>query len=137
MPKFPGRRGIGARPGPATSAHPASDAQFSELDDAYVAEVELPSVRPGEVSIELAGREVVITSTSAHKRARRGPNCAGYRIPLPTDADPGQVMTTAADGLVIITVPRSGTAGEAPGRPDPPPPGIIADGKDTGQSRSC
>jgi len=134
MAKFPGRRGIRGRPGPATGANPAPDAQFSELDDAYVAEVELPSAGPGEVSIGLAGREVVVTSTSAHKRARRRPNCAGFRIPLPADADPGQVMTTAADGLVIITVPRSGTAGEAPGRPDPPPPGIIADGNDTSGS---
>jgi HSP20 family protein len=119
MAKFPARRRAGAKPDPAASARPAPDAVFSELDDAYVAEVELPSARPGEVSIELAGREVVVTSTSTRERARRRPNCAGYRIPLPADADPSQVMTTAADGLVIITVPRSGTAGAGDGKSTP------------------
>lgn len=69
MAKLPGPRGTGARPGPAASARVVPDVQFSELEDAYVAEVELPSVRPGEVSIEAAVREVVVTSTSARKRA--------------------------------------------------------------------
>jgi HSP20 family molecular chaperone IbpA len=54
MPRFPGRPGAArARPGPPAGARPALLAEFAELHDAYVAEVELPGVRKNQMRIEL------------------------------------------------------------------------------------
>jgi HSP20 family protein len=122
MPLLPGRAG-GARswPGPPGS-HPARPAQFAELHDAYVAEVEVPGVRTNQMRIELAGRDLVISTQPGSTRSRpRAPRRARRavrlecRLPLPGQADTRQVMAALADGLLIITVPRQDTAGDPDG----------------------
>jgi len=65
MPLLPGRPGgTRSRPGQPGS-HPARLAEFAELHDAYVAEVELPGVGKNQMRIELAGRDLVISAQPA------------------------------------------------------------------------
>jgi HSP20 family protein len=131
--RFLGRPGgTRFRPGPPGS-RPARPAEFAELHDAYVAEVELPGVRKNQMRIELADRELVISTQPGSTRPRpRAPRTARRavrlecRLPLPVQADTRQVMAALADGLLIITVPRQDTAEEpVSGVAMPPQPRLI------------
>jgi HSP20 family molecular chaperone IbpA len=133
MPLLPGRAGgTPTRPGPPGS-RPAPLAEFAELHDAYVAEVELPGVPTNQMRIELVGRDLVISTQSGSTRSRpRAPRRARRavrlecRLPLPGQADTRQVMAALADGLLIITVPRQDTAGDpAGGAAQQPQPRLI------------
>lgn len=132
MPLLPGRPG-GTRSGPGQpGSHPARLAEFAKLHDAYVAEVELPGVRKNQMRIELAGRDLVISTQPGRTRSRlRAPRRVRRavrlecRLPLPGQADTTQVMAALADGLLIITVPRQDTASEPVSGAAPPPPRLI------------
>ena len=131
MPLLPGRPGRHPLPaGPARQ--PARTAEFAQLHDAYVAEVELPGVCKNQMRIELAGRDLLISTQpgstrsrlSAPRRVRRAVRLE-CRLPLPGQADTRQVMAALADGLLIITVPRQDTASEPVGGAAPPPRLIV------------
>src|SRR5712672_2897707 len=78
-------------------------ADLSETDEAYQAEVELPGVRKDDISVEMAGQELVISGELSdpgqHGRAlRRGrrPGRSGYRVLLPGHAEADKVTATVA-----------------------------------------
>jgi HSP20 family protein len=93
---------------------PAAD--LTEAGDAYVAEVELPGVRKDDVSVELAGQELVIageyrdsgTEGRALRRARRS-GVFEFRVTLPGRADPDKITAALADGVLTVTVPKAET----------------------------
>jgi HSP20 family protein len=93
---------------------PAAD--LTETGDAYVAEVELPGVRKDDISVELAGQELVIggeyrqpgTEGRALRRARREGGFE-FRAMLPGRADPDKITAALADGVLTVTVPKAET----------------------------
>ena len=98
----------------------APPADLSETDEAYLAEVELPGVARDDMSVELAGQELVIsgefTDTGKEGRALRRGRRSGpfeYRVLLPgqADPDPDKVTVALADGVLTVTVPKA-EAGE-------------------------
>ena len=98
----------------------APPADLSETDEAYLAEVELPGVARDDISVELAGQELVIsaefTDTGKEGRALRRGRRSGrfeYRVLLPgqADPDPDKITAALADGVLTVTVPKA-EAGE-------------------------
>ncbi|HEX5287955.1 MAG TPA: Hsp20/alpha crystallin family protein [Streptosporangiaceae bacterium] len=94
----------------------APPADLSETDEAYLAEVELPGVARDDISVELAGPELVIsgefTDTGKEGRALRRGRRSGrfeYRVLLPgqADPDPDKVTAALADGVLTVTVPKA------------------------------
>src|SRR3954454_13310439 len=91
-------------------------ADLSETEQAWLAEVELPGVAKDDVSVELAGQELVIsgefTDTARRGRALRRGRRTGrleYRGLLPGQADPDKVTAALADGVLTVTVPKAET----------------------------
>lgn len=89
-------------------------ADLSETDQAYLAEVELPGVAKDDISVELAGQELVIsgefTDTANEGRALRRGRRSGrfeYRVLLPGQAEADQVTAALADGVLTVTVPKA------------------------------
>jgi HSP20 family protein len=89
-------------------------ADLSETDQAWLAEVELPGVAKDDVSVELAGQELVIsgefTDTAKPGRALRRGRRSGrfeYRVLLPGQAEADQVTAALADGVLTVTVPKA------------------------------
>ena len=94
----------------------APPADLSETDEAYLAEVELPGVARDDMSVELAGQELVIsgefTDTGKEGRALRRGRRSGrfeYRVLLPgqADPDPDKITAALADGVLTVTVPKA------------------------------
>src|SRR5579859_4055712 len=91
-------------------------ADLSETDQAYTAEVELPGVAKDDISVELAGQDLVIcgefrdSGSGAHGRALRRARRSGrfeYRVLLPGQAEADKVTAVLADGVLTVTVPKS------------------------------
>jgi HSP20 family protein len=92
----------------------APPADLTETDEAYLAEVELPGVRKDDISVEMAGQELVITGeftdTAKEGRALRRGRRSGrfeYRVLLPGHAEAGKVTAALADGVLTVTVPKA------------------------------
>lgn len=108
-----GASGSGWQP-PVQSWAPLAD--LSETDQAYLAEVELPGVARDDISVELAGQELVISGEftdsgsgrqgRALRRGRRSGR-SGYRVLLPGQAEADQVTAALADGVLTVTVPKT------------------------------
>lgn len=93
---------------------PAAD--LTESDDSYIAEVELPGVRKDDISVELAGQELIVTGeykdSGTEGRTLRRARRAGrfeYRVMLPGQADADHITAALADGVLTVTVPKSET----------------------------
>ena len=106
-----GASGGGWQPAPQSWA-PLAD--LSETDQAYTAEVELPGVARDDISVELAGQELVISGefadTAKEGRALRRGRRSGrfeYRVLLPGQAEADKVTAALADGVLTVTVPKT------------------------------
>jgi HSP20 family protein len=93
---------------------PAAD--LTETGDAYVAEVEVPGVRKDDISVELAGQELIVVGeyrdSGAEGRALRRARRAGrfeYRVLVPGKADADKITASLADGVLTVTVPKAET----------------------------
>lgn len=93
---------------------PAAD--LTETGDAYVAEVEVPGVRKDDISVELAGQELIVVGeyrdSGAEGRALRRSRRAGrfeYRVLVPGKADADKITASLADGVLTVTVPKAET----------------------------
>ena len=91
-------------------------ADLSETGDAYLAEAGLPGVARDDISVELAGQELVISGefidTGKEGRALRRGRRSGrfeYRVLLPgqADPDPDKITAALADGVLTVTVPKA------------------------------
>ena len=101
---------------PVQSWAPLAD--LSETDEAWLAEVELPGVARDDISVELAGQELVISGefrdsgSGREGRALRRGRRSGrfeYRVLLPGQAEPDRVTAALADGVLTVTVPKAET----------------------------
>jgi HSP20 family protein len=105
--------GLGfARAAERTGWAPVADVE--EQDDAYVVQVELPGVKPEDVTIELVGNELTITGEVqeeerkgvVRKKMRRYGRF-DYRIALPNQLDAEKVDAKLTDGILTVRVPKS------------------------------
>ena len=92
---------------------PAVDVFYEGDPPRAVVHVELPGVDPGDVSVEVLGRELLLTGT------RRPPRAEGrlyqqieiehgeFRrvIPLGADVDSTATSATYRDGILVVTLP--------------------------------
>ena len=92
---------------------PAVDVFYEGDPPRAVVHVELPGVDPGDVSVEVLGRELLLTGT------RRPPAAEGrlypqveiehgaFRrvIPLGADVDSTATSATYRDGILVVTLP--------------------------------
>jgi HSP20 family protein len=89
-------------------------ADLTETDEAYLAEVELPGVSRDDISVELAGTELLISGEFAGtgqdgrplRRGRRSGRFE-YRVLLPGQADADKVTAALRDGVLTVTVPKA------------------------------
>jgi HSP20 family protein len=91
---------------------PAVDVE--EGDDEYIVEAELPGLTANEVTVELAGNELVIAGEVEERerfgRLRRQTRRTGRfeaRIDLPGELDADGAEARLADGLLTVRVPRA------------------------------
>jgi HSP20 family protein len=102
---------VGTTPGEKQSWSPLVD--IEEQDDAYVLEVELPGVQREDVSIELAGNELMITGelkererTGILRRRTRRVGRFDYRVMLPTEVNAEGIEAKMNDGVLTVRVPK-------------------------------
>jgi HSP20 family protein len=89
-------------------------ADVEEQDDAYVVQVELPGVKPENVTIELVGNELTITGEVKEeerkgvvRRKMRRYGRFDYRIALPNQLDGEHVDAKLDDGILTVRVPKA------------------------------
>jgi HSP20 family protein len=92
-------------------------ADFSETDDAYIINAELPGVRRNQVNVQVQDHELAITGEirengngSRRHRSSRRMGRFEYRTYLPGDVKPDQVSGKLHDGILTITIPKSEAA---------------------------
>ncbi|MEU2923738.1 Hsp20/alpha crystallin family protein [Streptomyces sp. NPDC007251] len=102
---------------PAAGTPWSPPADFSETDDAYVFEIDLPGVQREDIDIELGDRELIISGEirqreqtgTVHQTTRRTGRFE-YRMPLPGEADGEHIEATLRDGVLTIRIPKARTA---------------------------
>jgi len=94
---------------------PAVD--IEETDDAYVVDVDLPSVRPEDVNIEMRGEELRVSGqvqqrerTGVVRRQNRPTGEFEYLVDLPSDIDPNRVDAMYRNGVLTVTVGKAQNA---------------------------
>lgn len=90
-------------------------ADVEETDDAYVVDIELPGVDKKDVTVEATGRRLTV-SGERKERERRGilrrrTRTVGhffYEVVLPNEFADEAIDAKLADGVLTVTVPKSG-----------------------------
>lgn len=92
-------------------------AEEDETADGYRVRLELPGIPRDRVSVEVEGRQLSVRGDldeTAEQQDTYLAHRAGsfrYRTSLPADADLDAVSADLSDGVLTVTVPRSGPAG--------------------------
>lgn len=89
-------------------------ADFTETDDAYQIEVEVPGVKRDDINIEVMDRELVISGeykererTGLLRRSTRRVGRFEHRTLLPGDFNADGINATLSDGVLTVTVPKA------------------------------
>jgi HSP20 family protein len=92
-------------------------ADIEETDDAWVVDLELPSVDRKDINVELRDKELVVTGAIKEKErkgvVRRRTRRTGdfeYRVTLPGQADEENIEANLHDGVLTVRVPKSDRA---------------------------
>ncbi len=92
-------------------------ADLEETDEAYVAEIELPGVKLGDLSVEVAGRRLTVTGERKERQRvgilRRRTRTVGqfrYEVVLPGEVDDQGVSASMDEGVLTVRVPKSAEA---------------------------
>jgi HSP20 family protein len=88
-------------------------ADLEETDDAYLVEIELPGIRPGDVDIELAGRRLTVAGERKEKERvgilRRRERIVGrfrYEVTLPGAIVEDDVRADMDHGVLTVRIPK-------------------------------
>jgi HSP20 family protein len=91
-------------------------ADIEETEDAYIVDLDLPGVQPGDVDIELEGTALRVTGeykererTGVLRRTERPIGRFEHLITLPDGIDPDKVEARLADGVLSIKVLKAPT----------------------------
>ena len=97
------------------SAMPAV-VDVEETEDAYIVDLDLPGVQPGDVDIELEGTALRVTGeykererTGVLRRRERRIGRFEHLITLPDGIDPDKIEARLADGVLSIKVLKAPT----------------------------
>ncbi|GAA0920247.1 Hsp20/alpha crystallin family protein [Streptomyces thermoalcalitolerans] len=89
-------------------------ADFTETDDAYRIEVEVPGLKRDDITIEVMDRELVISGeytererTGLLRHSTRRVGRFEHRTLLPGDFDADGISATLSDGVLTVTVPKA------------------------------
>lgn len=92
----------------------ASAVDVEETDEAFVVELDLPGVRPEDVSVELRNNELFVTGEIKERERggtmRRQTRRAGHveqQIALPGDVDPDAVSATLDSGVLTVRLAKA------------------------------
>jgi HSP20 family protein len=92
-------------------------ADIEETDDAWIVELELPSVDRRDIDVELRENELVVTGEIKEKERkgvlrRRTRRTGGfeYRVTLPGQADEENIEANLHDGVLTVRVQKSDRA---------------------------
>ena len=92
-------------------------ADIEETDDAWIVDLELPSVDRKDIDVELRDNELVVTGEIKEKERkgvlRRRTRRTGefeYRVTLPGQADEENIEANLHDGVLTVRVPKSDRA---------------------------
>lgn len=92
-------------------------ADLSEIDNAYLVEVELPGVKSKDIDIEVVGNELLITGEAKQserkgllRRKQRRVGEFELRVALPHKVDADRIEANLADGVLTVLVPKRETA---------------------------
>jgi HSP20 family protein len=90
---------------------------IEETDDAYVVDVDLPSVRPEHINIEMRGEELRVSGevqqrehTGVLRRQNRPTGEFEYLVDLPSDIDPMRVDAMYRNGVLTVSVGKAQNA---------------------------
>ena len=93
---------------------PMAPADIEETDDAYVVELDLPGVKPGDVNVEVRENELRVSGEIKEKERkgilRRQTRRVGefeHVIALPGEVDPDNVEATLSDGVLTVRLGKS------------------------------
>ena len=89
-------------------------ADLEETDDAFMVEIELPGVSKSDISVELAGRRLMVDGERKDKERsgvlRRRSRSVGrfhHEVVLPADVDPEGVSADLESGVLTVRVPKA------------------------------
>jgi HSP20 family protein len=93
---------------------PMAPADIEEADDAYVVELDLPGVNPGDVDVEVRENELRVSGEIKEKERkgilRRQMRPVGqfeHVVALPGEVDPDKVEATLSDGVLRVRLGKS------------------------------
>jgi HSP20 family protein len=108
---------VWAPTGPGGGAPWVPLADIEETDDAWILDLELPSVDRDDIDVELRDKELVVTGEIKEKERkgvlRRRTRRTGefeYRVTLPGQADEENIEARLHDGVLTVQVPKSDRA---------------------------
>ena len=88
-------------------------ADLEETDEAYVAEIELPGVKLDDLSVEVAGRRLIVTGERKERQRvgilRKRTRTVGrfhYEVLLPGDVEEEGVTASLHEGVLTVRVPK-------------------------------
>jgi HSP20 family protein len=105
---------FGLAPPTIAARLPLAPADIEEADDAYVVELDLPGVKPGDVDVEVRENELRV-SGEIKERERKGILRRQMRrvgqfehvVALPGEVDPDKVEATLSDGVLTVRLGKS------------------------------
>ena len=93
---------------------PLAPTDIEETDDAYVVELDLPGVKPGDVDVEVRENELRVSGQIKEKERkgilRRQTRQVGqfeHVIALPGEVDPDKVEAKLSDGVLTVRLNKS------------------------------
>lgn len=92
-------------------------ADIEETDDAYIIELDLPGIKPGDVNVELRDSDLRITGeikerqrTGVLRRQARRTGRFEHVVTLPNDIDPNQLEARLSNGVLTVRAAKAPTS---------------------------
>lgn len=91
-----------------------SASQITENEKAYTISVDMPGVDKKEINLEVAGNRILVSGERKDERKTKEKSERSYSsyqqsFTLPEDADLNKIEAQSENGVLKITVPRTGT----------------------------
>lgn len=98
--------------------HPAfytarSASQITENEKAYIISIDMPGVDKKEINLEVAGNRIMVSGERKDERKTKEKSERSYSsyqqsFTLPDDADLNKIQAESENGVLKITVPKTG-----------------------------
>jgi len=105
---------FGLAPATIAARLPLAPADIEEADDAYVVELDLPGVKPGDVDVEVRENELRVSGEIKEserkgilRRQMRRVGQFEHVVALPGEVDPDKVEAKLSDGVLTVRLGKS------------------------------